>query len=80
MPALLAMIWLSACAPAVSKTELDVYCPTPTPYSDQFNSKLADELEALPPTATALPDVIGDYARLRDRLRYCRDIAPQGTN
>lgn len=77
MVALVAMIWLSGCGQAVSKTELDVYCPAPTPYSEHFNSQLADEVEALPQTSTAIPEVIGDYARLRDRLEYCRTVSSE---
>ena len=74
MVASIAMIWLSGCGQAVSKTELEVYCPAPQTYSDDFNNELADEIEALPKTSTAIPQAIGDYARLRDKLRRCDEI------
>lgn len=79
MVALLAMIWLSGCGQAVSKTELNVYCPSIQSYSDEFNGQLADEIERLPETSTSIPQVIGDYVQLRDRLQYCRTVAPRGS-
>jgi len=70
----LATIWLSGCGQKVSSPELEIYCPAPAPYSDQFNNKLADEIEALPATSSAITQAIGDYARLRDKLRRCDEI------
>ena len=75
----LAMILLSGCGQAVSSPDLEVYCPTPPAYSYRLNQQLADELEALPPSSTVIPQVIGDYVKLRDELLYCRSIA-SGSN
>ena len=40
-------------------------------YSQEFNEALATELEALPGSYEAIPNTIGDYAKLRDRIRAC---------
>ena len=40
-------------------------------YSKEFNEALATELEALPGSYEAIPNTIGDYAKLRDRIRAC---------
>jgi len=71
---LLALIWLSGCGQKDSSPYLEIYCPTAPAYSDNFNSQLADEVEALPRSATAIPKTLGDYARLRDTLRRCDKI------
>ena len=38
---------LTGCATTVYKTQLEIYCPQIKQYDDQFNQKLADEIEAL---------------------------------
>jgi hypothetical protein len=66
-------ILLSGCATKVFEPELIVYCPPIKKYDDTFNNKLADEIEALPRSSTHIPEAIGDYAYLRDRIRRCEE-------
>jgi hypothetical protein len=40
-------------------------------YSDEYNAKLAGELDALPSASTAIDTAITDYVALRDRIRAC---------
>tara|TARA_R110002073_G_scaffold1398_1_gene9797 strand:+ start:2363 stop:2515 length:153 start_codon:yes stop_codon:yes gene_type:complete len=40
-------------------------------YSDEYNAKLAGELDALPSGSTAIDTAIYDYVALRDRIRAC---------
>ena len=65
---LIALPCLSGCATAVYSPA----CPAPVEYDRGFQARLADEVEALPPGA-ALETAMLDYARLRARLRACRD-------
>ena len=67
----------SGCTTTVYKTELEIYCPTITKYTQEFNIKLIDELERLPEANgnPAIVDALSDYATLRDKLRACRDKA-----
>lgn len=69
-----AMIYLSGCASTVYKTELEVYCPNIVKYNQEFNDKLADEIESLPDTNgnPAIVDALSDYASLRDKIRACQ--------
>lgn len=53
-----------------SNAKFDAYCPPLKSYSKEFNKKLADEIEKLPP-GTALETAIIDYANQRDRIRRC---------
>ena len=41
-------------------------------FDENFNNKLADELESLPSDATAIPEALSNYAYLRDRVRQCQ--------
>lgn len=62
----IALILLAGCAaPLVSA------CPPVPVYDQAFQTRLADELDALPP-GSALGAAIIDYKRLRDVLRACR--------
>jgi hypothetical protein len=74
----LAVVSLTACGMRVSDPDLEVYCPQVREYSEDFNFKLANEIEALPEGSTLIPKVIADYAELRDLLRYCKEVRPQG--
>lgn len=40
-------------------------------YDKAFNMKLADEVEAAPASA-AWPEIVVDYAGLRDQVRACK--------
>lgn len=68
------MTYLSGCASTVYKTELEIYCPNIVNYNQDFNNKLADEIESLPDTNgnLAIVDALSDYASLRDKIRACQ--------
>jgi outer membrane murein-binding lipoprotein Lpp len=70
----IAMTYLSGCASTVYKTELEIYCPNIVKYNQDFNNKLADEIESLPDTNgnLAIVDALSDYASLRDKIRACQ--------
>tara|TARA_R100000541_G_scaffold16235_2_gene25845 strand:- start:10536 stop:10685 length:150 start_codon:yes stop_codon:yes gene_type:complete len=40
-------------------------------YSPEYNQKLAEEIDSLPASATALETALTDYVNLRDRIRAC---------
>lgn len=64
----IATLSLTACATAPSRPS--VVCPPITTYDRAFQSRLADEVEQLPPGAT-LERAMLDYAKLRDQARAC---------
>ena len=66
----MASLLLSACGGTVYRTKLEVYCPPIQDYSPEFNASLADEIDSLP-DESHIPMVVGDYAKLRDRIRAC---------
>jgi hypothetical protein len=68
------MTYLSGCASTVYKTELEIYGPNIVKYNQDFNNKLADEIESLPDTNgnLAIVDALSDYASLRDKIRACQ--------
>lgn len=51
-------------------TQLEVYCPSISAYSPEFNDRLADELESLPDDASVVT-ALSDYQHLRDIIRQC---------
>ena len=59
------MTSLTGCAGTVYRTQLEVYCPPLYTYSEEFNSELADEIDALPDDFNAIPAVITDYISKR---------------
>lgn len=64
----IAMLSLTACAAAPSRPA--VVCPPVAAYDRDFQARLADEIQRLPPGA-ALERAMLDYARLRDQARAC---------
>ena len=70
---LIALVSLSGCAETVYRTQLEIYCPTIKQYSEDFNNKLADELESLPSDSRAIEEAMGNYIYLRDRIRRCEE-------
>ena len=68
---MIAVTLVSGCATKVYRTQLEVYCPPITQYSEEFNTALANELDALPQTYSTIPMAVMDYAKLRDRIRAC---------
>lgn len=61
---------LSACATPVYKTKLEIYCPPLKEYTQEFNKKLASEVERLPSDAKTV-EALSDYVALRDTIRAC---------
>ncbi len=70
---LIALVSLSGCAETVYRTQLEIYCPSIKQYSEDFNNKLADELESLPSDSRAIEEAMGNYIYLRDRIRRCEE-------
>jgi hypothetical protein len=64
----IATLSLTACATAPSR--LPVVCPPVAAYDRDFQARLADEIQRLPPDS-ALERAMLDYARLRDKARAC---------
>lgn len=67
------LVSLSGCAETVYRTQLEIYCPSIKQYSEDFNNKLADELESLPSDSRAIEEAMGNYIYLRDRIRRCEE-------
>ncbi len=65
----LALILLSACGTANSNPAC--VCPPIKEYSQEFQEKLAAEIEAAPKEAVFI-ESLSDYAILRDQIRGCR--------
>lgn len=65
------MMLLSGCANTVYKTEVEVYCPKIKIYPEDFNNRLADEIEDLPTDSQAISEAISNYIVLRDKIRAC---------
>ena len=63
---------LSGCASTVYKTQLEIYCPPIVEYSKEFNSRLVNEIESLPPGDSNIVEALSDYAALRDTIRACK--------
>lgn len=57
----------TGCASGVSNTA----CPPLRNYSQDFNARLAGELEMLPAESTLVIAML-DYTALRDQLRICQ--------
>jgi hypothetical protein len=70
---LIVLVSLSGCAETVYRTQLEIYCPSIKQYSEEFNNKLADELEKLPSDSRAIEEAMGNYVYLRDRIRRCEE-------
>jgi len=67
----LAVVLLTGCEKTVYRTNLEVYCPPLKSYSTDFNEILAAELDVLDEDYEAIPEVVTDYIKLRDRIRVC---------
>jgi hypothetical protein len=65
------VVLLTGCERTVYRTNLEVYCPPLKSYSTDFNEILAAELDVLDEDYEAIPEVVTDYIKLRDRIRVC---------
>jgi len=70
---LIASLSLTGCAQTVYKTKLEIYCPQIKQYDERFNNQLADELDRLPASNTAIDEAVKNYIYLRDRIRRCEE-------
>ena len=68
MPLAIAVSLLTACATANSDPAC--VCPPIRKYDQEFQRKLADEIEAAP-TDAAFPSALQDYAVLRLQVKKC---------
>ena len=68
---IIAAVLLIGCEKTVYRTNLEVYCPPLKSYSTDFNETLAAELDVLNEAYEAIPEVVTDYIKLRDRIRVC---------
>lgn len=66
-----AMSWLTGCATVGSEPGGLAVCPPVVEYSREFQARAADEL-ALLPERSAVAEMMGDYAVMRDQARACR--------
>lgn len=67
---LLVIVTLSLTACATAPSRPSVVCPPVVAYDHDFQARLADDIQRLPPGA-ALERAMLDYARLRDQARAC---------
>jgi hypothetical protein len=65
------MSWLGGCATVGSELPVVAVCPPVVEYSGEFQARAADEL-ALLPEGSAIVEMLGDYAVLREQSRACR--------
>ena len=70
---LIASLSLTGCAQTVYRTKLEIYCPQIKQYDERFNIQLADELDRLPASNTAIDEAVKNYIYLRDRIRRCEE-------
>lgn len=68
----ISMSLLSGCATGASDVGGQGACPPVVEYSREFQARAAEEL-ALLPEASAVQDMLTDYAVVRDQLRACKD-------
>lgn len=62
---------LSACATAGFETGILAVCPLVVEYSLEEQARVAKELAKLP-DGSAVVEMMGDYAVLRDQARLCQ--------
>lgn len=67
----LATSWLTGCATEVFETGGVGACPPVVEYSREFQARAAEELAMLP-DGSAVVEMMGDYAVMREQVRECR--------
>ena len=65
------MSLLSGCATDGSEARAVTVCPPVVEYSREFQARAAEELGLLP-EGSAIVEMLGDYAVMRDQVRACR--------
>ena len=63
--------WLTGCATAGFEANGLTACPAVVEYSREFQARAAEELELLP-YGSAVVEMMGDYAVLREQVRLCQ--------
>ena len=66
----IATSWLTGCATAGFEADGLAACPPVVEYSREFQARAAEEL-ALLPDGSALVEMMGDYAVMREQVRVC---------
>lgn len=67
---MIAASWLTGCATASFDRDGVAACPAVVEYSREFQARAAEELELLP-NGSAVVEMMGDYAVLREQVRLC---------
>ena len=65
------MSWLGGCAAGGSELPIVAVCPPVVEYSAEVRARAAGELELLP-EGSAIVEMLGDYAVMREQARACR--------
>ena len=63
--------WLTGCATAGFETIGVAVCPPVVEYRREFQARAAEEFAILP-DGSAVVEMMGDYAVMRDSARECR--------
>ena len=63
--------WLTGCATADFRAGGLAACPPIVEYSRELQARAAEELAMLP-DGSAIVEMMGDYAVMRDQVRSCR--------
>ena len=66
----IATSWLTGCATAGFETNGVAVCPPVVEYSREFQARAAEEMAMLP-DGSAVVEMMGDYAVMRDQVRAC---------
>nr|WP_114964684.1 hypothetical protein [Alkalilacustris brevis] len=69
----IATSWLTGCATAGFETVGVAVCPPVVEYSREFQARAAVELAMLP-DGSAIVEMMGDYAVMREQARACGDL------
>ena len=62
---------LTGCATVGSEPRIATVCPPVVEYSREFQTRAAEELVFLP-ADSAIAEVLGDYAVMREQVQACR--------
>lgn len=66
------LLSIGGCATGVHEPDTTSACPPLIVYGKDQQTKLADEIDALPPDAVMIRRWIADYILTRDQLRACQ--------
>ena len=66
--------WLTGCATAGFENGSAAACPPTVEYSQEFQARAAEEL-ALLLDASAIVEMMGDYAVIREQVWMCHGLA-----